>query len=423
MTLNIDRIEQNFATISPRLDELTLTFYTDLFNAHPQLKPLFAHVDLMRQRRKLAAMLTLIVTHLRRMDVLVSVLRSLGARHIAYGATTESYAWTDSTLLRALEKVSGDDWDEELSEAWAAAIDLVSSEMMAGAEQEEPQSAPDAPAEASGEDLDVLMEIASNPSLSFQRNSLFSSYVDKKKTDHEMNLARAVQQSLIPPHLPSVAGYEFSSSYEPATLVGGDYYDWVMPDDDHLCFIFGDVSGKGVPGALIMCRLAGAARAILAVQTDPVRALTTVNRHLSDRMARGRFVTLAILSIDLHTHRFSLANAGHMPPLHRRSDGSASYVGHDLAGLPVGIDKDAAYNALEGVIEPGETFVFYTDGVSEAMGPGNAQYGMDRLRNCVAATPSTADVGEALVTDVRRFTRGRPPSDDLTILTISRVSG
>jgi sigma-B regulation protein RsbU (phosphoserine phosphatase) len=264
------------------------------------------------------------------------------------------------------------------------------------------------------------MEIASNPALSFQKNSLFSTYIAKKKTDHEMSLARTVQRTLIPSGFPEVEAYRFAATYEPATQVGGDYYDWIMPDEHRICFIFGDVSGKGLSGALIMCRLAGAARALLGNEHDPARALGAINAHLCDRMPGGRFVTLALLALDLKTHQFTLANAGHLPPLYRGPDGAAAYVGHEAAGIPIGIEKDASYEEYAGVFEPDSALVFYTDGVSEAMGTGTTLYGMDRLRACVAAVDEPIDVGRALRDDVRRFGRGRPQSDDLTILTVAR---
>jgi serine phosphatase RsbU (regulator of sigma subunit)/hemoglobin-like flavoprotein len=415
--LDVEQIEQSFARIAPRLDELTMFFYTDLFSNHPELKPLFAQVDLLRQRRKLAAMLTLVVTNLRRMDVLVSALRSLGSRHVAYGATDENYEWTESSLMRSLERVLGDEWDEHTERAWAGAIGLVTSEMQAGVPETGIERVPDAD---ENEDLDLLMEIASNPSLSFRRNSLFSSYVDKKKTDHEMSLARTVQRSLLPPGLPVVPGYHFAASYEPATHVGGDYYDWIASDDERVCFVVGDVSGKGLAGALIMCRLAGAARALLAVQPDPARALTEINAHMCDRMPDGRFVTLALLVLHLPSHRYTLASAGHLPPLHRGADGTAATLGARATGVPVGISDDATYEAVEGELDPGDTIVLFTDGVNEALDPTGHQYGMDRLRACVTGASEPAAIGDSLLEDVRRFARGWPQSDDLTILTISR---
>ena len=417
MNLEVGLIEKSFAGISSKLDELTMMFYSDLFTKHPETKPLFGGVDLMQQRRKIAAMLTLIVTNLRRMDVLVPVLWSLGARHIAYGATPESYRWVEQSLLYAIEQVAGDAWNDETAEAWTAAIGVVSIQMMAGAVKEEESTASD----DDQEDIKLLMEIAANPALSFQKDSLFTSYMDKKKSDHEMMLARTVQRSLIPGGFPVLDGFRFSASYEPAMLIGGDYYDWIMIDDDNLCLIFGDVSGKGIPGALIMCRLAGAARALLDLEHEPTVALAALNAHMCDRMPAGRFVTLALLNLNLKAHRYTLVNAGHLPPALRRNDGTVEMISDESGGIPIGITKDAAYQALEGELDPGDSIVFYTDGVNEAMSPDGGFYGIGRLCSVISSTSSDAEIGEALLKDVRQFSRGRPQSDDLTILTVTRT--
>ncbi len=418
MNLEIDQLEKSFAGISTKLDEVTMMFYSDLFTKHPETKPLFDGVDLMLQRRKIAAMLTLIVTNLRRMDVLVSALRSLGAGHIAYGATPESYRWFEQSLLRAIEQVAGDAWDEATAEAWTAAIGVVSIEMMAGATKGEEAAAT---VDDDQEDIELLMEIASNPALSFRKDSLFTSYMDKKKSDHEISLARTVQRSLIPAGFPELDSYRFSASYEPAMLIGGDYYDWVMIDDENLCLVFGDVSGKGIPGALIMCRLAGAARALLDLEHDPTLALTAINKNMCDRMPSGRFITLALLNLNLKSHRYTLVNAGHLPPILRKPDGVAEMIGTESGGIPIGITKDTAYQGFEGEFNAGDSLVFYTDGVNEAMSPDGHLFGMDRLCSVISSATSDAAIGETLLEDVRRFSRGRPQSDDVTILTITRT--
>ncbi len=238
-----------------------------------------------------------------------------------------------------------------------------------------------------------------------------------------MGLAREVQQKLIRLDFPSVADYQISASYEPAKQVGGDYLEWIMDDDDHICFLFGDVTGKGVPGALIMCRLSGAARALFAGEIDVARAATLLNTQLCDGMPSGRFVTLALIRLDLRRHRYTFANAGHLPPLRRHADGTASYLSHDRSNLPIGIDPSVEYESVEGTLEPDDSLILFTDGVNEAIGPNGELYGMDRLRTCVSGITDPARIGSTLLGDVRRFVAGRPQSDDLTILTISRTVG
>lgn len=418
MRIDISKVENSFEKISPRLDELTMFFYSSLFSEHPDLRDLFSNIDLIRQRRKLAAMLTLIVTNLRRMDVLIPTLRLLGEKHIKYEANIENYGWVENILLESIEKISGDNWDDKIASAWAAAIGFVTNEMITGAEKEyNKQSQPQ-----DSDDMEILMEIASNPSLSFQRQSLFNSYIEKKKSDHEMNLARDIQQNLIPQDFPNADRYLFKASYQPASEVGGDYYDWIHIDNDNLCFFLGDVSGKGIPGALIMSRLSGAARAILTVSSDTTAVLTSINSQLSDRMPDGRFVTLACIKLNLLSNEYILENAGHLLPILRRTNGSSEFIGDKITGIPIGIDNNTSYKTQKGTLKPGESLVLYTDGISEAMTTNGNQYGMDRLLTCVADITDPATINNQLLNDVIDFAGGRPQNDDIAILTICRLS-
>ncbi len=417
MSLDIDRIETSFRNLSPHLEELTRCFYDHLFANHPEVAPLFEMTDLVRQRRKMSAMLTLIVTNLRRMDVLVSVLRVLGAQHVAYQATPESYRWVQESMVHALADLTGDAWDDQTASAWNEAIALISAQMLEGANVNADIANPSG---ADKDDLEILMEIAANPALSFQKDSLFSSYVQKRTTDLEMDLARTVQQSLIPNGFPELDEYQCAAFYEPAMHVGGDYYDWIMPSQDSLCLIFGDVSGKGVPGALIMCRLAGMARAILDIEDDATKALASINEHMCDRMPAGRFVTLTLLKIDLKTHQYSLVNAGHQPPILHTAAQPAKFMGRSANGIPIGISKDAEYTCVQGTFHPGDTLILYTDGVDEAMNTQGEQFGMDNLIAAVANESNPIKIGAKILNDVRHFAGARPQNDDITILTLSR---
>ncbi len=101
-----------------------------------------------------------------------------------------------------------------------------------------------------------------------------------------------------------------------------------------------------------MCRLAGAAQALLELEDDPARILNAINAHLCDRMPAGRFVTLLILSLDVTSHRFSVANAGHLPPMQRRVDGGIEEIPWEASGIPVGIDASETYRSVEGPWAP-----------------------------------------------------------------------
>jgi serine phosphatase RsbU (regulator of sigma subunit) len=271
------------------------------------------------------------------------------------------------------------------------------------------------------EDLDLLQAIAGQSAVSFETARLYQSYLAKVKQDSELEIARHVQRALLPEKLPKVDGWQFFASYESAQAVGGDYYDAFMIDEDKVCLSFGDVAGKGVPGALIMSRIASCVQNTVPLIPDVERAFAAINNHMCRSMVEGRFVTYVLTIIDLKKCEMSLVNAGHMPPLIRRPDGSVDTFDEDTVGIPIGITTDYPYEVVRRKIEPGETVVIVTDGVDEAMNPDGELYTKARVFEFVRnASPRAAELGEALLADVRRHAAGRPQNDDITIMTFGR---
>ncbi len=270
-------------------------------------------------------------------------------------------------------------------------------------------------------DLDLLMVVAGEAALKFENARLMESHLAKMKQDSEMEIARKVQRALLPVKLPTVKGYQFFASYDSAQAVGGDYYDAIMLNKDKICLSFGDVAGKGVPGALIMSRIASCVQNTMAFVHDVGKAITAINNHMCSNMVEGRFVTYILVVIDLVTHQMSLANAGHMSPLIRKPDGTVDQFSDEKTGLPVGIAEDYVYPVVTRTIEPGEMVVIITDGVDEAMNPTGELYTKERVIEFVKHGSSKAEeLGKALLADVRRHANGRAQNDDITIMTFSR---
>jgi len=271
------------------------------------------------------------------------------------------------------------------------------------------------------EDLDLLVAVAGQAALSYENARLLVSHMEKQKQDNEMQIARNVQRALLPTELPKVEGYEFFASYDSAQAVGGDYYDAMMLGDDKVCLSFGDVAGKGVPGALIMSRMSSVVQSTMAFVHDVGTAISAINNHMCDNAVEGRFVTYVLVVIDLKAHTMSLVNAGHMSPLIRRVDGTVDEFYEETIGIPVGIIEDYSFAVVERALEPGETVVIYTDGVNEAMNPQNELYSKERVIEFVKNGASKADdLGKALLADVRKHADGRPQNDDITIMTFGR---
>lgn len=274
------------------------------------------------------------------------------------------------------------------------------------------------------EDLELLLAVAGQAALSFESARLLVSFMEKQKQDSEMEIARGVQRALLPDKLPEADGWEFYASYESAQAVGGDYYDAMMLGEGKICLSFGDVAGKGVPGALIMSRIASCVQNTMAFVHDVGEACAAINNHMCAGMVEGRFVTYLLAVIDLATSEMSLVNAGHMSPMIKRPDGSIEEFDEETVGLPIGVMEDYPFEVVKRVIEPGDIVVFFTDGVDEAMNPDGELYTLERMREFISNTGGQADqLGQALLADVRRHAAGRPQNDDITIMTFGRDPG
>jgi phosphoserine phosphatase RsbU/P len=177
-----------------------------------------------------------------------------------------------------------------------------------------------------------------------------------------------------------IPGYEFWDYYAPAKQVGGDYFDYRELRNNRLAVLLGDVSGKGVPAALLMARASAEFSAFLANEMSPVEVVNTVNRRFVQRSAETAFMTMVLVVLDWSTHRLQLVNAGHVRPLLRRASGEVLEVGAAESGMPLGIRPDVEYRQSELDIGPGETLLLVTDGITEAQNGGGSLYGIPRLR-------------------------------------------
>jgi phosphoserine phosphatase RsbU/P len=273
------------------------------------------------------------------------------------------------------------------------------------------------------EDLDLLMAVAGQAAMSYEQANLLVTAMEKQKQDKEMNIAMGVQRSLLPTEIPKPEGWEIFASYDTAQAVGGDYYD-VFPVEDgaKICLAFGDVAGKGVPASLVMSRIATVVTNVMTFVTDVQEAIGRINHQMCTRAVEGRFVTFVLIVFDPKTGEMTLANAGHMPIMIRKTDGSIEEFGEEAVGVPIGVIDDFPYDVLTRTIERGETCVIYTDGVSEAMNPNSDLYGVDRLRELMQAGQGghADELGRTILADVRKFANGRPQNDDITIMVFGR---
>lgn len=272
------------------------------------------------------------------------------------------------------------------------------------------------------DDLEILVVVAGQAALSYESAKLLESYVAKQKQDNEMAIAQGVQRALLPTELPQAEGYEFFASYDSAQAVGGDYYDCFDLGEGKIVLSFGDVAGKGVPGALIMSRMSSCVQSTLQHVQDVEEAMFAINNHMCDSAVEGRFVTYVLCKVDTNTHEVQLSNAGHMSPVIRKADGTIDqFDTEDLVGPPIGVMDDYPYEVETKSLDPGDIVVIVTDGVDEAMNAKGEFYGAERTIDFIKNGPAKADeLGKALLADVRKHAAGHPQNDDITIMAFGR---
>jgi serine phosphatase RsbU (regulator of sigma subunit) len=250
---------------------------------------------------------------------------------------------------------------------------------------------------------------------------LHESAIKQKSYERDLVLAHKVQQGLLPEGAPQFPGYEFFDFYEPANQVGGDYYDYVELPDSRVGVIVADVSGKGIPAALLMAKVSADARYCLATERSPAAAVCRLNESFARRGWEDRFVTLVLAVIDGREHKLTVVNAGHMAPFLRDIKRKVREIGEAQAGVPLGVDSAYPYEEFTCELAPGEYLAMFTDGISEAMNEENDLYGLERIQKQMqGAFKNVSDLGRLILEDVKRFVGQQPQTDDMCLLCLGR---
>ncbi len=242
----------------------------------------------------------------------------------------------------------------------------------------------------------------------------------RERIEGELQTARSIQMGLVPktfPPFPERTEFDLHALLEPAREIGGDYYDFFMPDDDHLCLAVCDVSGKGMPAALFMAVTRTLLRGLHEPGIGPSAWLSRLNDALAQDNDAAMFVTVFLAVIDLRDGSCRYARGGHNPPLVLRANGAVETL-PTIDGPVVGVMERAEFAEATAVIEPGDTLFVYTDGVTEAMNEADEMFGMARTAAEVRRV-ANRDCGQ-LIADVRaaleQYADGAPQSDDITML-------
>lgn len=274
------------------------------------------------------------------------------------------------------------------------------------------------------EDEDLLATLASHISVALHRANLMEYYIENKCMEESLLFARKIQMGMIPavyPPFPDKADLiDIHAMVEPAKEVGGDLYDYFLLDDRFLCFIIGDVSGKGVPAAMFMAMTKTLFKAIAKSSMHPEDIVSAVNKLLVASNEAIMFVTLFCGMLDLTTGILEYCNAGHNPPYIIHPDGTVLNLVAAVPSIAMAVDEQALYHREHIQFNKGDTIYLYTDGVNEAMNQQHEQFSNESLQAFLAVHSSATAKELVLETykEVKRFVKDAPQSDDIAMLVI-----
>ena len=270
-------------------------------------------------------------------------------------------------------------------------------------------------------DLDLLVNVATQCTLAIENATLHQTVLAQRDMQRDLEFAMQVQLGFLPNQRPTQADYDFSDYYEAAQHVGGDYFDYIELPDGRIAVSVADVAGKGVPAALLMARLYSAARYHLLTKPTVATAMSGLNAEIATSGLGHRFITCVLAVIDPKEHTVTLVSAGHLPPVCRNLQGEVALIEGDDMGLPLGIIPDQEFVQTVIPISPGDTWVLYTDGVTEAMTGERQLYGSKRLTEFVAGGAFEVDsLVKGIVDSVANFAGGSAQSDDLCLVAFQR---
>jgi sigma-B regulation protein RsbU (phosphoserine phosphatase) len=269
---------------------------------------------------------------------------------------------------------------------------------------------------------EITIGITQQAALAIQNDRLQNEVVERERMERELQLAREIQQTFLPDHLPSKEGWELAVLWKPAREVGGDFYDVFELPGNRLGLVIADVADKGMPAALFMTLVRTLIRATAREELSPSAVLEIVNDLLVTDTKHGLFITVAYAVLSLETGKVIFANAGHNYPMLIRHEPKQIEI-LETTGMAIGVLKGIHIADLSKSLNPDDCLVFYTDGITEAFSPEGEMYGENRLRETVLSAECIGAQQHLIIIEqsVQEFIDGLPPSDDITLLTICRT--
>jgi serine phosphatase RsbU (regulator of sigma subunit) len=266
-----------------------------------------------------------------------------------------------------------------------------------------------------GEDLELLATLGDHAGTALSSSRFHEEALERRRLEEELSVARRIQATLLPSEVPQRRGVEIAALTRPCQAVGGDYYDFLDFGSKGLGLAVADVSGKGVPAALILSGLQATLRAEAGPEHAPEPVVRRINERLCSHVQPGSFASLVYGHLDVDERSFRYVNAGHPAALIVRRDGQLERLSE--GGMLLGVEREASYCTGHERLEPGDLLLLYSDGVTDVLNGQDEEYGAGRLETLlkrIAHLPGASMI-DSIVASVESFVGGSVP-DDITLL-------
>lgn len=279
-------------------------------------------------------------------------------------------------------------------------------------------------AQFSAEDNELLNAVANQAAISIENARLYETEKQKLSIERDLDLARKIQQGLLPGCIPNFAKLDICGQMIPAMQVGGDYYDLIKVSESKLFVVVGDVSGKGLSASLYMTKLQTMIQLACTIDKTPKQILVEINKKLYESLERSWFVTMTLALFDSSTNTMKFCRAGHMPLLTAENSTIKSYKSRGIGiGLESGIIFEQSLVEEEVTLSPGQIFAFFSDGITEAMNESNELFGEDKLSELLKSKSdkTSNEVMDEIWKSITDFRCNAEQSDDMTMVLVKVI--
>jgi phosphoserine phosphatase RsbU/P len=265
----------------------------------------------------------------------------------------------------------------------------------------------------------TMTTLAAQLAISIENARLYERIAKQEaRLEHELDMAREIQLRLLPQELPKLRGANVAARFQPARTISGDMYEFLQYSGDSTGIMIGDVSGKGAPAALYAALVAGILRSAADSEPSPAEMLSLVNAALTERPISAQYISMIYSVWDGAQGVLRIANSGLPRPIYSQGGGKTEIV--QATGLPLGPFEDATFEELDIHVAPGDVFVFFSDGISDAANRALENFGRARIEKIVAANhqKSAKQIADAIFKGVREFCDGCDLFDDETVVVL-----